>query len=244
MSLQQMRQELRRKYERLRKGEEERRKAMLKYYERLAAEAPPWLPPLKREESRSNPALEVVDKSKAEYWIELLEEVIFTPGLDRTERARRSLNLFYEAAENLGYTEFAKFVRRWRELTASIAEPLTSSSHSSLTPEEVEVKIPYGRETMVGARISFLREILQGWEWNRERRLLISPNRKITIHAHFTEISEDLTPHRDEIMRQMPEIRSAFQRIPAGYFVEETALPLFKELAKPYADVLDRFGMG
>ena len=239
MSLQQMRQELKRKYERLRKREEERRKAMLKYYERLAAEAPPWLPPLKREESRSNPALEVVDKSKAEYWIELLEEVIFTPGLDRTERARRSLNLFYEAAENLGYSEFAKFVRRWRELTAPLGESLTSSSHSSLTPG---VKIPYGRETMVGSRISFLREILPGWE--RDRGLLISPNRKITIHSHFTEISEDLIPHRDEIMRQMPEIRSAFQRIPAGYFVEETALPLFKELAKPYADVLNRFGMG
>ena len=121
MSLQQMRQELKRKYERLRKGEEERRKAMLKYYERLAAEAPPWLPPLKREESRSNPE-EVVDKSKAEYWIELQEEVIFTPGLERAERAGRSLNLFYEAAENLGYMEFSKFVRRWRELTASLGE--------------------------------------------------------------------------------------------------------------------------
>ena len=47
MSLQEMREELRRKYGRLKKREE-RLKTMLKYYERIEAEVPPWLPPLKR----------------------------------------------------------------------------------------------------------------------------------------------------------------------------------------------------
>ena len=54
MSLQEMREQLRQKYERLRKREEERRRTLLKYYEPIEAEAPPWLPPLKRKE-RSNP---------------------------------------------------------------------------------------------------------------------------------------------------------------------------------------------
>ena len=76
-------------------------------------------------EEKGNPTGEV-DTGKAEHWIELLEEVIFAPGLDRTERARRSLNLFYETAEHLKLGEFTKFVRRWRELTASLAEPLTA----------------------------------------------------------------------------------------------------------------------
>ena len=104
-------------------------------------------------------------------------------------------------------------------------------------------KIPYGRESLVGARTEFLREILPDWKWDPLTRTLTSPNKKIKIHAHFTEISEDLMPHKREIMRAMSDIREkAFLRIPAGYFMEETALPMFKELTKPYAEVLNKYG--
>jgi len=58
---------------------------------------------------------------KAEYWIELMEKVIFEPGLSRVERARRSLNLIYQSVEYLELPEFTKWVKRWRELTAPFA---------------------------------------------------------------------------------------------------------------------------
>ena len=121
MSLQQMREELRRKYERLAK-EEERRKTMLKYYERI--KVLPWPP-------RSNPELEyeeILDKTKAEYWIELLKMAVLDPTLDKTEKARIALNLVWMSGEHLELEEFTKFARRWRLLTARLEEPLTSSS--------------------------------------------------------------------------------------------------------------------
>jgi len=121
----------------------------------------------------------------------------------------------------------------WREAVGRVA---------TATPSKSE-KIPYGRESLVGARTEFLRELLPDWKWDPLTRTLTSPNKKIKIHAHFTEISEDLMPYKGEIMRAMRDIREkAFLRIPAGYFVEETALPMFKELAKPYAEVLNKYG--
>ncbi len=111
--------------------------------------------------------------------------------------------------------------------------------------EKLVEKIPYGSENMVGARISFLRGILPRWGWVKERRLLTSPNKKITIHRHFTEISEDLVSHRDEIMEAMITIRSVFTGIPVGLFMtdEPAALDLFKERAKPSAEVLNNYGI-
>lgn len=105
-------------------------------------------------------------------------------------------------------------------------------------------KIPYGRANMVGMRPRFLREILPKWEWDKEKWLLSSPNRKITFHSHYTEISEDLVPYKDEIMKAMTSIRPIFLDIPATLVManEPAAIDLFKKRTKPYADVLNKYG--
>jgi len=64
---------------------------------------------------------EIPLKSKADYWIKLMEEAAFAPGLSRVERMRRSLNLLYESGQYLELGEFTKWARRWRQLTAPFA---------------------------------------------------------------------------------------------------------------------------
>ena len=69
----------------------------------------------------------ILDKNKAEYWIELLKMAVFDPTLDRTEKTQAALNILYMSGEHLELEEFTKFVRRWRLLTAPLEEPILGS---------------------------------------------------------------------------------------------------------------------
>jgi len=69
-------------------------------------------------------AVDHIMKSKAEFWIERMEKIIFEPGLSRVEKMRSSLNLLFDSGRYLELDEFTKWVKRWRELTAPFAEEL------------------------------------------------------------------------------------------------------------------------
>ena len=113
MSLQQMREELRRKYERLCKREEERRKTILKYYEPIKAEAPPWLPPLKWKSQGSNPNT----------WLEnLVNRVRILSEYGKDPEAEALLRKLAISFILLRARDFWKYIYDWTEEAKKLLE--------------------------------------------------------------------------------------------------------------------------
>lgn len=107
-------------------------------------------------------------------------------------------------------------------------------------PKPEYLRIPYGIEDLVGARISYLEAILPDWKLVERLGPLNRPDERVSMHAHFTEISEDMAAHREAIMEALKKIHEVFRALPVEDVMSSAALEPFKEKTRPYVFILNR----
>lgn len=109
-------------------------------------------------------------------------------------------------------------------------------------PKELIIEGGYASE----GQLDDLRKLLLGWSYDKETRRFESPDKRISMRAHFLVIDKSLLRYKKEIADILRGFRAKFEESTEGLPLSrlEEAHERFLESAKPLADRLNEIIMG
>ncbi len=195
-----------------------------------------------------------------------IQDVFFTPGFEisavvygRVVPKKHTLVKVYKRIPNEVFDAWNPYLKDMKELYEQAkkeVKPLKGigevEKEVEKTPEKVKPNKKPPKELIIDGgyasegQLDDLRKLLPGWSYDKETRRFESPDKRISMRAHFLVIDKSLLRYKKEIADILRGFRAKFEESTEGLPLSrlEEAHERFLESAKPLADRLNEIIMG